>query len=45
MIDLSGKLGLSSGISQILSLVVFALIILSLLMFSVFKKEKKAKNG
>jgi uncharacterized oligopeptide transporter (OPT) family protein len=45
MIDLSGKLGLSSGVSQILSLVVFALVIVSLLMFSVFKKQKKAKNG
>ncbi|MBQ6935983.1 MAG: hypothetical protein IJN49_05465, partial [Clostridia bacterium] len=45
MIDISGKLGLSSGVSQILSLVVFALVIVSLLMFSVFKKQKKAKNG
>ena len=44
-INISGILNLSSGVSQILSLVVFALIILSLLMFSVFKKEKKAKNG
>ena len=45
VIDISGKLGLSSGVSQILSLVVFALVIVSLLMFSVFKKQKKAKNG
>ncbi|MBQ5883045.1 MAG: oligopeptide transporter, OPT family, partial [Clostridia bacterium] len=44
-INISGILNLSSGVSQILSLVVFALIILSLLMFSVFKKQKKAKNG
>lgn len=44
-INISGVLKLPSGVSQILSLVVFALIILSLLMFSVLKKEKKAKNG
>ena len=44
-INISSVLNLSSGVSQILSLVVFALIILSLLMFSVLKKEKKAKNG
>ena len=44
-INISGVLNFSSGVSQILSLVVFALIILSLLMFSVLKKEKKAKNG
>ena len=39
MIDISGKLGLSSGVSQILSLVVFALVILSLLKFSIWKKK------
>ena len=44
-INISSVLNLSSGVSQILSLVVFALIILSLLMFSILKKEKKAKNG
>lgn len=44
-INISSILNLSSGVSQILSLVVFALIILSLLMFSILKKEKKAKNG
>ena len=44
-INVSGVLNLSSGVSQILSLVVFALVIVSLLTFSVFKKEKKAKNG
>ena len=43
-INISGVLNLSSGVSQILSLVVFALIILSLLMFSVLKKQKKAKQ-
>ena len=43
-INISGMLNLPSGVSQILSLVVFALIILSLLMFSVFKKQKKAKQ-
>ena len=41
-INVSGMLNLSSGASQILSLVVFALVIVSLLMFSVFKKQKKA---
>lgn len=44
-INISGVLKLPSGVSQILSLVVFAFVILSLLMFSVLKKEKKAKNG
>lgn len=44
-INISGVLKLPSGVSQILSLFVFALIILSLLMFSVLKKEKKTKNG
>ncbi len=44
-INISGMLNLSSSVSQILSLVVFALVIVSLLTFSVFKKEKKAKNG
>lgn len=44
-INISGVLNLPSGVSQILSLVVFAFVILSLLMFSVLKKEKKAKNG
>ena len=44
-INISSVLNLSSGVSQILSLVVFTLIILSLLMFSILKKEKKAKNG
>ncbi len=44
-INISGVLNLSSVVSQILSLVVFALVILSLLMFTIFKKEKKARNG
>lgn len=42
LINISGVLNLSSGVSQILSLVVFALVILSLLMFTVFRKQKKA---
>ena len=40
MIDISGILGLSEGVSVVLSLVVFALVILSLLMFTIFKKRK-----
>ena len=43
-IDLSGKLGLPTWASNIGSLVVFALIILSLLKFSIFKKEKKTED-
>ena len=43
LIDISGILNLPESISTVLSLVVFALIILSLLMFSVFRKRKK--NG
>lgn len=41
-INISGVLNLSGGVSQILSVVVFALVIVSLLMFTVFKKQKKA---
>ena len=40
-IDISGKLGLSATTSSIASLVVFGLIILSVLKFSVFKKRAK----
>ena len=40
LIDLSGVLGLSAGITNILSLIVFGLIILSLLKFSIWKKRK-----
>ncbi len=40
-IDISGKLGLSATASSIASLVVFGLIILSVLKFSVFKKRAK----
>ncbi len=39
-VDLSGKLGLSSTVSNIGSLLVFGLVILSLLGFSAFKKDK-----
>ena len=41
VLDISGKLGFSNTVSTVLSLVLFALIIVSLLMFSVFKKRKK----
>ena len=44
IIDLSGMLtniGVTTGISNILSLVIFALVILSLLKFSLFKKRAK----
>ncbi len=41
IIDLSGLLNLSPVLSSILSLVVFALIIVSLLAFSVWKKREK----
>lgn len=41
MIDLSGKLGLPAWASDIGSLLVFGLVILSLLAFTVFKKQKK----
>ena len=41
IIDISGVLGLPSALSSILSLVVFGLIILSLLRFSVWKKTQK----
>ena len=40
-LDISGKLGFSEPIANIASLVVFALVILSVLMFSVFKKRNK----
>lgn len=43
VIDISGLLGLPEAVSKILSLVVFALIVLSLLKFSVWKKRKKEK--
>lgn len=42
VIDISGKLGLPEAVTNIGSLVVFALIILSLLKFSIWKKPKKA---
>jgi len=41
VIDLSGILGLPSWVTNVLGLVVFGLIILSLLKFSLFKKVKK----
>lgn len=44
MIDLSGKLSLPTWASNIGSLAVFGLVILSLLFFTVFKKEKADKN-
>lgn len=39
VIDLSGKLGFGDTVSKLLSLVVFALVILSLLKFTVWKKR------
>lgn len=41
VIDLSGKLNLSPAVANIGSLVVFALVILSVLKFSIWKKTKK----
>ena len=41
-IDISGKLGLPAAISNIGSLVVFALMILTVLKFSLWKKVKKS---
>ncbi len=43
VIDISGYLNLPDGVAKIAGLVVFALVILSLLKFSVWKKSKKAK--
>ena len=43
VIDISGKLGLPAVVSNIGSLVVFALVILSVLKFSVWKKKKVEK--
>ena len=41
MLDISGILNLSTGVSSIAALVVFALVVLSLLKFSIWKKNKK----
>ncbi len=43
VIDISGYLNLPDGIAKAAGLVVFGLIVLSLLKFSVWKKNKKAK--
>ena len=40
-IDISGKLGLSTGVSSVAGLIVFALVILSVLKFSLLKKRNK----
>ena len=40
-IDISSKLGLSAGVSSIAGLIVFALVILSVLRFSLWKKRNK----
>ncbi len=40
-IDISGKLGFSAPVANIASLVVFGLIVLSVLMFTVFRKRNK----
>lgn len=44
VIDISGKLNLPAAVSDIASLVVFALIILCVLKFSVWKKRRKAER-
>ena len=41
MLDISGILNLPAAVSNIASLVVFALVVLSLLKFSIWKKNKK----
>ena len=41
MIDISGKLGMSQTVSSIAGLALFAVIILTVLKFSVFKKRNK----
>ncbi len=43
VIDISGYLNLPEGVSKAAALVVFGLVVLSLLKFSVWKKSKKAK--
>ena len=43
VIDISGYLNLPEGVAKAAALVVFGLVILSLLKFSVWKKNKKAK--
>lgn len=40
-VDISGKLGLSSAVSSVAGLIVFALVILSVLKFSIWKKRRK----
>ncbi len=45
MVDISGLLGLSEGVASIASLVVFALVIVCLLAFSVWKKQKDGNNA
>lgn len=44
-IDISERLELPAGVSDAASLVIFALIILCVLKFSVWKKQKKAEEG
>ena len=43
IIDISGMLGLPEWISSVLGLVTFILIIVSLLVFSLFKKRNRNK--
>ena len=43
-IDISGKLGLSPAVANVLSLVVLGLIVLSVLKFSAFRKSRKQDN-
>ena len=43
VIDISGMLGLPEWISSVLGLVTFVLIVVSLLVFSLFKKRNRNK--
>ena len=44
VIDLSGKLGLPDAVSNVLGLVVFGLVILCVLKFSIWKKRAKKEE-
>ena len=44
VIDISGRLALPDWLSKILSLVIFGLVVLSLLKFTVFKSRKKKRT-
>ena len=44
ILDVSGRLGLSESVAKICSILVFGLIILSLLKFSLWKKRSKTNK-